>query len=154
MLKTVILIAMLTTLVGCAGMFDAIQRDPVRVEKIKARDGDKIATVSLSAEKRNVLVLLDGVRSGVYCAEPPPEIVKAFNIERESSLKAEGTLTPEKKAEIEAKNEEKTKEAITVLSQRTVLLDVYRTGTYSLCQFYANGAISSEELAKQFESLT
>jgi hypothetical protein len=135
-------------------MFDAIQRDPVRIEKISARAGDQLATVSLDAVKRNVLVSLAGERAGAYCAEPPPEVAKAFNIVREASLKAEGEITPDRKAKLEAENKETINEAITVLSQRTVLLDVYRTGTYSLCQFYVNGAVSATELVKQFDSLT
>jgi hypothetical protein len=153
MYKNAILVACLL-LTGCAGMFDAIQRDPVRIEKISFREGDRLATVSLSAEKRNVLVSLSGERAGTYCAEPPPEVAKAFDINRVATIKAEGEISPEKKAKLEAESRETIKEAITVLAQRTVLLDIYRTGTYTLCQFYANGAISPAELVKQFDSLS
>lgn len=154
MRNSLLLTSFAVALTGCAGMFDAIQRDPVRIEKISIREGDALATVSLNAEKRNVLVSLSEGKVGVYCAEPPPEVAKALDIGRVASVKAEGGLTPEKKAKLEAESSETAKEAITVLAQRTVLLDVYRTGTYSLCQFYANGAISSPELVKQFDALS
>ena len=154
MWKVITAISIATTLTGCASTFEAMGRDPVRVEKISASDKDVIATVSLSAEKRNVLVSLNGDKKGFYCAEPPPEVAKAFDIDRTNIFEGEGQLTPEQKAKLKAELKEKTKEAITVLAQRTVLLDVYRTGTYSLCQFYVNGAIDKQQLLEQFSKLS
>lgn len=137
---------------GCAGVFDAMTRDPVRVEKISGSKDDVIATVSLSAEKRNVVIALQGNKKGSFCAEPPPEVAKAFDIDRSVTLDA--SLSEEQQAKLKAEQRETTKEAITILGQRTVLLDVYRTGTYSLCQFYVNGAISEADLVKEFTKLT
>jgi hypothetical protein len=143
-----------SALSGCASLFDAVNRDPVRVEKISRSQSDVLATVSLGADKRNVVVSLGGERTGIYCAEPPPEVAKSFDIARTNVFKGEGDLSPEEKAKIEAELKDTVKEAITVLGQRTVLLDVYRTGTYSLCQFYANGAVTKEQLIQEFSSLT
>lgn len=143
-----------SSLTACASTFEAMGRDPVRVEKISASDKDVIATVSLSAEKRNVLISLSGDKKGFYCAEPPPEVAKSFDIDRTNILEGEGQLTSDEKAKLKAELKEKTVEAITVLAQRTVLLDVYRTGTYSLCQFFVNGAINEDQLLSQFDKLS
>lgn len=149
-------ISLVTILTGCTGAFDAMNRDPVRVELIRASEDRLIlGTVSLSAEKRNVLVSVDGSGKARYCAEPPPEIAKTFTIDRSALLEGEGEFTPEQEAKLKAEIKDRVEEAITtLLGERTALLEIYRTGTYSLCQYFVNGAISGEQLDEQFRELT
>jgi hypothetical protein len=155
MYRTLILITISLVTCGCTSLFDTWSRDPVRVVKIKASKDDTVAAISLSAEKRNVVVSLRGDNSGRYCAEPPPEVAKTFDIDRSKLFEGEGQLTAEEKAKLKAELKEKVKEAATVLGERTVLLDIYRTGVYSLCQFYINGAIKNgDDVLREFTRLT
>ncbi len=162
MRKEILIISVMPLVSGCVSTFEAIGRDPVRVEKVEVGDKNSITAVALSAEKRNVVVGLrtEADEKGIvatrvlYCAEPPPEVAKAFDIDRSAILSGSKNLTSEDKEEIKADIKNKVVETITTLGQRTALLDVYRTATYSLCQFYMNGAIDGKELSRQFDLVT
>ncbi len=165
-----LVIGSLLLLNGCASTFEAMGRDPVRVEKVEVPDSSAVTAVSLSAEKRNVVVGLRAIKDSngliktdgkgnalnrtLYCAEPPPEVAKAFDIDRSINIDSSGQMSESEKAKVKADIKGTVKEALTVLGQRTVLLDVYRTATYALCQFYMNEAIDEKELVAQFSSIT
>ena len=133
---------------SCTGMFEAISNDPVRTERIlAANEVPVVGTLSLAAERRIVLIGLSDDMEGKFCAEPPPEVAK--NIQREFGTKIEA-----KDPSLIAELENIYQSNIVHLAERTVLLDLYRTGTYSLCQYYLNEAISGDQLYNAFNNLT
>lgn len=142
-----ILVIMLT---GCASTVGTFFNRPVVEDSMK----DKVSTVSLSADRRTVVVVTEGANSGKFCAEPPPDTANSISASVEAALKAK--LKEEGKAEADAEATIKDNYVTTVvkLSERTALLDVYRTGSYSLCQFHLNGALDGKQLQAEFHALT
>ena len=150
----VIILALLSS--GCTSMFKVIIDDPVRATNIsKDKDGrDAVATISLDASRRNVIVrLTESGNSGKFCAEPPPDTASAIESILEATAKASAE-SGDKKAEVNATGKDAYKSNVVVIAKRTELLDIYRTGTYSLCQYNINGAISDAELVNLFKMLT
>jgi len=140
---------------GCTGMVNTMTRDPVRVEPIRSDENSVLTSVSLNAEKRMVLVSTRrGEGIGRFCAEPPPDVAKAFDTSDRNLLEGSASLTEADKEKLKIDMESNIKEAVTTLGQRTPLLDIYRTGVYSLCQFNLNGAISNAQLPNVFSELT
>ena len=145
------------SLTGCGSMLRAITDDPVRKEMIGPNE-DKDAlmgTLSLAANRRTVLVKLDTDMNVGFCAEPPPDTANEIQDLLEAKIEAEAkndTSQTSVKGKGEGKSEYKTK--VVQLSERTVLLDIYRTATYSLCQYHLNGAIKDNELSALYQDLT
>lgn len=150
MLKTTfLLVAAVLLMPGCTEMFRAVSSDPVRVELIDhhLRDDKEpaAATVSLTAERRTVIVSTRGDEAGRFCAEPPPDVASDLLSALGASIKtkaAEGALNSVYS------------ESAVKLADRSTALDIYRTGTYVLCQYHLNGGIDGSQLNKNFELLT
>jgi hypothetical protein len=137
-------------------MMQTFQKDPVRqtnLGSLDKNDRSVLSVASFDASRRNLMVVLDGPNKGRFCAEPPADI--ALNVESKSKggVAAEGGKT-EARLKLDAQAETDYRDTVTILAQRTVLLDIYRTGAYTLCQYYLNGALSSEEASRQFFTLT
>jgi hypothetical protein len=139
---------------GCQGMVDAVVKDPVRVETVTAKKDPVTAAIALDADKRNVIVVLRGDHAGMFCAEPPPDVVRALDTKTKGSFGGGAKNGEMQSAELKAEYERTLAEAATVLSRRNPELEVYRTGTYALCQFFANGAIGRDDLVMLFRQLT
>jgi hypothetical protein len=140
---------------GCTSMFKVMTDDPVRATNIR-RDKDErdaIATISLDASRRNVIVRLTEDRMGQFCAEAPPDTASAIESLIDANVRARAEAG-ERKAEGEAGLKDVYKSNVVVVAKRTELLDIYRTGTYALCQYYINGAIDGNALRQSFDSLT
>ena len=154
MFRNLILLFTITFLSGCTSMMQAVNADPTRVNVIGADEKDVVATVSLAANRRTMIVGLAGEGKGTFCAEPPPEVANNITSEVEAALKA--TVERDGLAGVDAEGNLKDffKTTVVQLSERTALLDIYRTGTYSLCQYHLNGALSGTDLRDQFKNLT
>lgn len=136
---------LLPLLAGCADTFRVMNTDPVRVELITAKNDALIATVSLTAERRTVLVQTSGEHRGRFCAEPPPDVATDLLTSLRASLSH--NLTAAQLQTLYA-------ETVVKLADRPPALDVYRTGTYVLCQYYLNGAMNEKQLQENFQLLT
>ena len=150
MLRSLGLLVCTTILGGCASQLTAFYNRSV----VKDNVGDSVATVSLSADRRTVLVGMNGENRGRFCAEPPPDSATGLKTELDASLKA--TAKSEKvKAEgaVEGAMDDKTDKTVVVLAERTPALDAFRTGVYALCQFNLNGAVTDDQVAKLFTRL-
>lgn len=159
MIRPASLFALVACSFGCASTFDTMNRDPVRVEYIRLPSSDsterKLSAVALSAEKRNVIVGTQHETGRVlYCAEPPPEVVKTFDVTRLNKLIGSGSLTPEQQIKLESEIESTIDEAVTILAIRTVVIDAYRNFTYALCQFYMDGAMDGTQVTELFSKFT
>lgn len=145
-----ILSSLLTS--GCAALTQAINADPTKIQNIRSNEkrGDVMGTVSLAAERRTVLVSLNKENKGRFCAEPPPEVANQITAKSIGDLKVDVAGQGNAAANLQDTFDS----TVIALSERTVLLDIYRTATYSLCQYHLNGAFSDGELAKQFSEIT
>ena len=148
--RIVLAAAVLILSSACAETFRAVSNDPVRVELIedgRRRDDAEpmAAMVSLTAERRAVVVKTRGDDVGRFCAEPPPDVATDL-------LSRLGARAAYKGTEAELQN--LYAESAVSLADRTTVLDVYRTGTYVLCQYHLNNAMTPGELAANFKLLT
>ncbi len=149
MRKLASLIVTVVSLSGCTEMFRAVSSDPVRVELINhhLRDDKEpaAATVSLTAERRTVIVSTRGDSAGRFCAEPPPDVASDLLSALGASIKTKGA---------EGALNSVYSESAVKLADRSTALDIYRTGTYVLRQYHLNGGIDGGQLNKNFELLT
>ncbi len=146
-----LLIALLaSSLTGCASQLTAFYNRSV----VKDNVGSSVATVSLSADRRTVLVGLNGENQGRFCAEPPPDSATGLKTDLAASLKANarsGKLNAE--ATAEGNVNDRVESSVVLLAERTPALDAFRTGVYALCQFHLNGAVSDAEVSALFTRL-
>jgi hypothetical protein len=82
MYKLLPLLAACGALSGCASSLTAFYNRSV----VKDNVGDSVATVSLSADRRTVLVGLKGDNVGRFCAEPPPDSATGLKTDLNASL--------------------------------------------------------------------
>jgi hypothetical protein len=125
---------------GCASQLGALFNRPVVEDNVK----DALSTVSLSADRRTIVVATNGQRHPMYCAEPPPDTATGLKTDWEGSAKVKGD---------EVSVKDKLETSVTVLSARNAPLDAFRTGLFSLCQFYMNGGLDQTEVRPLFEKL-
>lgn len=130
----------LVSLSGCASTTGTFFNRPV----VEDRVGDVIHTVSLSADRRTVVVAGKDNPTPKFCAEPPPDTATALKTDLDATLTAKG-------ADLGVKDKFDT--SVTVLSSRNAPLDAFRTGMFALCQFYMNGAIEKGEVKGMFTQL-
>jgi hypothetical protein len=150
MLKTMAAVASVLGISGCASTIGALTHRPVVEDNIK----DTVSTVSLSADRRTVVVITDGPGRSRFCAEPPPDTATGLKADLEAELNAK--LNNER-AGFQAEGGGKLKDGltttVTVIAERTAPLDAFRTGVYALCQYHLNGAIAKEDVTPLFNRL-
>ncbi len=150
MLLRLVPVALATLLSGCASQLTAFYNRSV----VKDNIGGSVATVSLSADRRTVLVGLNGDNQGRFCAEPPPDSATGLKTDLAASLKASGKSDKLRtEAAAESRVDDKTETTVVVLAERTPALDAFRTGVYALCQFHLNGAVSDAQVEVLFSRL-
>ena len=147
MYKKLLLIVPLLLSTGCASSLHEFHNRAVVEDNIE----DAVGTLSLNAQRRTVIVALDGENRGKFCAEPPPDVAESVTTSLEAALKA---TIKETDTDVSGSLKDTLETQITVLGERTTILDVYRTGTYALCQYHLNGAMGAKELQESFDSLT
>lgn len=140
MLRLSIFTISLIALTGCASTTGTFFNRPVVEDKV----GEVMHTVSLSADRRTVIVAARGSETPKFCAEPPPDTATALKTDLDSTFKKTG---------IELGIKDKFDTSVTVLSARNAPLDAFRTGMFALCQFYLNGAIPAEQVPQLFSQL-
>lgn len=148
MLRLLASIASTMVLGGCASQLSAFYNRSV----VKDNVGNAVATVSLSADRRTVLVGMNGENQGRFCAEPPPDSATGLKTELDASLKA-SAKSAKAEGSADMKVTDKSEQTIVVLAERTPALDAFRTGVYALCQFNLNGAVTDDQVSKLFTRL-
>lgn len=135
---------------GCASSIEAFYNRPVVEDSTRG----VTTTVSMSADRRTVIVVTEGDNIGKFCAEAPPDAAKEISTELSSKLEAE---VKQQKADLEAKGKGELKDKldtkVVVLSERTAELDAFRAGLYALCQYHLNGAMSADQVDENFKEL-
>ncbi len=140
MLRLLSLASLVLLTTGCASQLGAFFNRPVVEDNVK----DVLSTVSLSADRRTIVVATHGNQRPMFCAEPPPDTATGLKTDWEGSAKAKGN---------EVSVKDKLETSVTVLSARNAPLDAFRTGLFSLCQFYMNGGLAQADVRPLFEKL-
>jgi hypothetical protein len=135
---TTLLISLISA--GCASTAGTFFNRPVVEDNVAG----VVHTVSLSADRRTVIVVRSDVQSPRFCAEPPPDTATGLKTDLDSTLKYQGQ---------ELGIKDKFESAVTVLAARNAPLDAFRTGMFALCQFYLTGAIKAEQVPVIFGAL-
>lgn len=144
-LQAFILLFFFILLTGCASTVNRFFDRGVIEDNVQGTVG----TLTVTAARRMALVRLEGKNRGKFCAEPPPDVSENISTTLDAAIRAETA-----KLGGEAKLSDTLKVDAVVLAERTALLDVYRTGTYALCQYHLNDAITGTELNENFKDLT
>ena len=143
-MRGVLIIGFLIPIVqGCASTMEVFYNRPVAENTVD----DVVATVSLSADRRTVIVVTQGEDVGKFCAEAPPDTAKEISTELSASIEAGGQET------VSSGVEDNLSTRVIELGERTAKLDAYRTGLYALCQFHLNGAMTNEQVNENFKEL-
>lgn len=150
MLKVLVAALTASLLSGCASTVGTFFNRPVVEDSVK----DVLSTMSLSADRRTVVVITDGKNKGKFCAEPPPDTATGLKTELDAALEAKAK-SERLKAEAEGRLtlKDKLETTVVVLAERTPALDALRTGVYALCQFHLNGAIPDADVKPIFLKL-
>jgi hypothetical protein len=151
-------VAGLVTLASCSNLWPPIADGSIGAVKGKALVADyRLATVQ--ANPRNTIGA-DGIRNPIICAEPSPDIARAFSSALIASLanvtdKALSADTSERRNQA-ATLQLTTSQAVAQLGKRYATVQILRDVLHAQCIQYANGAISEATwaaLQSQFNSL-
>jgi hypothetical protein len=149
--------ALSTLLLGGCGSVTGLLNREIQENEITvgdpARTGGALqaSVLGMSENRRGILIrdnrrLADGTPSLYFCAEPPPDVAMSTR----AGLAAGASLAGRGEGRF---SDEYTRVAM-ALSNRTSLLDIYRTSVFSLCQMHMNGAISHEAAESLFRDIT
>jgi hypothetical protein len=140
MFRVLFMLAFAVGLGGCAATAGTFFNRPVVEDEV----GAVVRTVSLSADRRTVIVAAPDQPQPRFCAEPPPDTATSVKAGIDAALTVPGRSAT-------LKDDFGT--AVTVLASRNAPLDAFRTGVFALCQFYLNGAISADNVEPLFRDL-
>jgi hypothetical protein len=149
-MRTLISILLLAALSGCA-MFTSPKEQPVIEDHVQNWFGvEKVGVLSTTAERREVIFKFPGNK---FCAEPPPDVAESLT----SSLRvlAEGTAKDKTNIDATARIEvaKTLATAVQSLFRRSQGSQLFRDGSFNLCQAYLNGTINEGEYVKLYEEL-
>lgn len=135
-------VAMLT---GCSALTPPKEK-PVIEDKV----GDRMGTIATTAERRIVLIDL---KKDHFCAEAAPDVAESLNssIRIAAEYASKTASGPERSASAEIARNLST--SVSTLFSRTQGIQLFRDGTYALCQANLNGAIKDEEFKFRFDKL-
>lgn len=150
MQRLAVFLTISSLLSGCASTLDTFYNRPVVEDNVEKA----ISTVSLSADRRTVVVVTEGANRTKFCAEPPPDSARNITTELKASMDAEAkSQRAQAEGKIKGELSDKLTTNVVVLSERTAALDAFRTGIFALCQYHLNGAIEAKDVKPMFEKL-
>ncbi len=135
MKKTFVLLLLTIVLSSCA-IFSDQSRKHIIEDKI-GPEGHKIGTLSMVAQRRVFLVRYP---DGEFCAEPSPDAVDNLASALSASL-AGGNKSVDVTGSVAASFASNAKQ----LFFRSQGLQLYRDGTFALCNMYLNNVIDKEQ---------
>jgi hypothetical protein len=142
MFNPTIILTSTLLLSGCASPIGSFFNRPVVEDNV----ANVLSTVSLSADRRTVVVLhpQPSGQKAKFCAEPPPDTASGLKTDLDSNVSYQGGTVGIK---------DKFETSVTVLAARNAPLDAFRTGVFTLCQFYIIGALKEDEIGPLFKQL-
>lgn len=146
MKKHWLMIALMTSSISACSIFTPPKEKPVIEDSV----GTRIGTLATTAERRVVLVDLE---HGKYCSEAPPDVAESIN----SSIRAavEAGMTNPSANDIKVKGEVARQLATSVntLFSRTQGVQLFRDGSFALCQARMNGYMKDEAFVTRYDNL-
>lgn len=135
-------VAMLT---GCSALTPPKEK-PVIEDKV----GDRMGTIATTAERRIVLIDL---KKDHFCAEAAPDVAESLNssIRIAAEYASKTASGPERSASAEIARNLST--SVSTLFSRTQGVQLFRDGSYVLCQANLNGAIKDADFKDRFDML-
>lgn len=145
-MRSIIVAFLLSILSACTALTPPKER-PVIEDKVK-----NVGLLTVTPERRAILIK-ENKDLDVYCAEPSPDVAEGIT----STLRAvaEAAVKDGKGKSIEASAEiaKNFSSAISTLFVRSQGIQLFRDGSYALCQAYQNRAITSDQFKAMFETL-
>jgi hypothetical protein len=145
-MKTPVALLLLSLLTGCASYFTP--RPPVIEDKVGLSGKEIVGTLSTAADYRVVYVKLD--EKAKLCAEASPDAGAQFASTFAAALSAQasGTSAP---LSVEAKAGLAV--AMKQLFKRSQGIQLYRDGSFVLCNLYLNGGITDTHYLSELQEL-
>lgn len=147
------------SLSGCAGtMGNAV----VDEQLLNDKGWGRASVLSTTAERRAVIVRVPSSdHNGAMkpegniqvCAEPSPDVAAAVTSSLSAALDAAMKTGGPDAMQLSASLASSYATALTVLTQRSQGVQMFRDGLYSLCQMYMNGALNKTDLAARYKEL-
>ena len=134
-----------STLAACSA-FTPPKEKPIIEDKV----GEQVGTLATTAERRIVLVNL---KNGDFCAEPSPDVAEAIN----SSIRAAAEASAKTNGGVDAKvSGEVARQLATSIGSsflRTQGIQLFRDGSFALCQARMNNNIKPDDYSQKFDRL-
>lgn len=134
-----------TLVTGCSSLTPPKEK-PVLENKV----GDRIGTVATTAERRVILIDLD---KDHFCAEPSPDVAEAINSTIKAAAEASAKSTSGHDAKVSAEIGKSLATSINNVFTRTQGVQLFRDGSYALCQARMNGDIKDQAFIDRFDKL-
>lgn len=141
-----LMISILATGLAACSAFTPPKEKPV----IEDHVGDRIGTLATTAERRMVLVDL---KKDHFCAEPSPDVAEAINSSIRAAAEASAKATSGNEAKISGEIAKTLATSINTLFVRTQGIQLFRDGSFALCQARMNGDIKDNAYATRFDAL-
>jgi hypothetical protein len=131
---------------GCS-IFTQPKANPVIEDRISDWGKEKIGVLATTPERRIVIVKMPG---SAFCAEPPADAAENVSaaLTAVAEASAQGRVTD---AQLSIAQTLAT--SVKQLFQRSQGVQLYRDGTFMLCNAYLNGAITKEQFLQRHERL-
>jgi hypothetical protein len=130
---------------GCS-VFTPPKEKPVIEDTV----GSRIGTLATTAERRVVLVDLN---KDHFCAEAAPDVAESVNSSIRAAVEysSKGTSASERTAQAEIARQLST--SISMLFSRTQGVQLFRDGSYALCQARMNGDVKDKDFQAHLDRL-
>lgn len=134
-----------STLAACSA-FTPPKEKPV----IEDRVGDHVGTLATTAERRIVLVNL---KNGDFCAEPSPDVAEAINGSIRAATEASANTSSGVDAKVSGEVARQLATSIGSSFLRTQGIQLFRDGSFALCQARMNNNIDKTDYAQKLDRL-
>jgi hypothetical protein len=138
-------VAALSLLMGCSSLTSPKEK-PVIEDKV----GSRMGVLATTAERRVVLIDL---KEDHFCAEAAPDVAESLNssIRIAAEYASKAASGPERTASAEFARNLST--SLSTLFSRTQGVQLFRDGSYALCQARFNGAMPDAAFQVRFDAL-
>lgn len=143
-LSMVFVIGLLSSTTGCA-LFENTASKPIRHKTSQSATGTDI--IAIGAERR-VVYSQSADANRKVCSEPPPDVAQSFSDSLRASLAAsiQKDGGGEKKADLSIARDFAT--AVSQIYTRSQGVQLFRDGSFMLCQAHLNRALAGDEFPK------
>lgn len=144
-MRTLIAVLSIASLSGCASYFTA--RPPVIEDKVGLHGKETVGTLATALDYRVVYVRLDP--QAKLCAEAPADAGAQFGQTFATALSAPTGSTPPLSIEAKAG----LAVAMKQLFKRSQGIQLYRDGSFALCNLYLNGGVTELQYFTELQEL-